>query len=194
MHDERDLVRRAHAGEAGAFRVLVERHQRDVYRLAYDLCGNHHDAEDLSQDVFIRAHRALGNFRADAKLSSWLYRITMNAFIDSRRRKPVQVVSLDGSPRPGESGVPPEIPAPGGAPDERAGSTRFQEDVERALESLSCRERTVFVMRHYHDMPIREIAASLSLAEGTVKSLLFRSIRKLRDRLEQYRDEAGGLA
>jgi RNA polymerase sigma-70 factor (ECF subfamily) len=192
MRDERDLVRRIQAGETAAFRDLVEHYQRDVYAIAYDLCGNHHDAEDLAQEVFIKAHRALAGFRADAKLSSWLYRITMNTFLDTRRRKPVQIVSLHGAGRDGADAL--DLPAPGAGPVGAVRAARLREDVERALEALSGQERTVFVMRHYHDMPIREISSVLSLAEGTVKSMLFRSIRKLRARLSQYRDEVGDLA
>lgn len=196
MLDERELVRRMQAGDRAAFRDLVGRYQRDVYALAYDLCGNHHDAEDLSQEVFIKAYRAIGGFRADARLGSWLYRITMNAYIDSKRRKPVQVVSIDAPARGGQEGDMPVVlpPARGAAPDAAAGAARFQRDVEQALEVLSAQERTVFVLRHYHDMRIHEISSSLSIAEGTVKSLLFRSVRKLRDRLADYRDEVGDLA
>jgi RNA polymerase sigma-70 factor (ECF subfamily) len=165
--------------------------------VAYDLSGNHHDAEDLSQEVFIKAFRAIGSFRADAKLTSWLYRITMNAHIDSRRRKPVALVSLDAAPSWSDvdDDAPRELVDRGVPhPDRLAGRARFQSDVEHALGGLSTRERSVFVLRHYHDMPIREIATSMSIAEGTVKSLLFRSIRKLRDRLSHYRDEVGDLA
>lgn len=195
MQDEYELVRRVQAGEASAFREFVQRYQHEVYGLAYDLCGNHHDAEDLSQEVFIKAHRALGTFRADAKPGSWLYRITMNAFLDSKRRKPVQIVSLH-APRDAQSGDdhPVDMPAPTAGPDRVTHSARVREDVEKALSALSSQERTVFVMRHYHDMPIKDISTSLSIAEGTVKSMLFRSIRKLRDRLAHYRDEAGDLA
>jgi RNA polymerase sigma-70 factor (ECF subfamily) len=192
MQDEYELVRRVQAGEASAFREFVQRYQRDVYGLAFDLCGNHHDAEDLSQEVFIKAHRALGNFRADSKPGSWLYRITMNTFLDSRRRKPVQIVSLN-APRSTPSGDdhPIDMPAPTAGPDRVTHSAQVRDDVERALDALSTQERTVFVMRHYHDMTIRDISTSLSIAEGTVKSMLFRSIRKLRVRLAQYRPEAG---
>ena len=194
MHDEYELVRRIQSGEASAFREFVQRYQRDVYGLAYDLCGNHHDAEDLSQEVFIKAHRALGSFRADAKPGSWLYRITMNTFLDSRRRKPVQLVSMH-APRD-ESGDdhPIDMPAPTAGHDRVTHSAQVRDDIERALGALSAQERTVFVMRHYQDMPIRDISTSLSIAEGTVKSMLFRSIRKLRDRLSHYREEAGDLA
>lgn len=195
MHDEYELVRRVQSGDPSAFRDFVQRYQRDVYGLAYDLCGNHHDAEDLSQEVFIKAHRALGSFRADAKPGSWLYRITMNTFLDSRRRKPVQLVSLH-APRDAESGDdhPIDMPAPTAGPDRVTHSAQVRDDIERALGALSAQERTVFVMRHYQDMPIRDISTSLSIAEGTVKSMLFRSIRKLRDRLSHYRNEAGDLA
>lgn len=198
MHDESSqLVERLRAGEPAAFREMVERYQRDVYALAYDLCGNHHDAEDLSQEVFIKAFRAFGSFRADAQLGSWLYRIAMNAHIDNKRRKPVQLVSIDA-----HLGDDPEQPAAErmvelaaeSRPDRTAGAARFQADVERALSALSTQERSVFVLRHYHDMKIGEISESLSIAEGTVKSLLFRSMRKLRDRLSHYRDEVGDLA
>ena len=197
MRDESpQLVERLRAGEPAAFREMVECYQRDVYALAYDLCGNHHDAEDLSQEVFIKAFRAIGSFRADARLGSWLYRITMNAHIDNKRRKPVPLVSIDtrddDDAQPGERML--EFASAEARPDQTAGAARFQRDVENALDALSAQERTVFVLRHYHDMKIGEISQNLSIAEGTVKSLLFRSMRKLRDRLSHYRDEAGDLA
>jgi RNA polymerase sigma-70 factor (ECF subfamily) len=193
MQDEQELVRRIQAGETSAFREFVQRYQREVYGLAYDLCGNHHDAEDLSQEVFIKAHRALGTFRAEARPGSWLYRITMNTFLDSTRRKPVQMVSLH-APRDTQSGDdhPIDMPAPTAGPDRVTHSAQVRDDIERALEVLSSQERAVFVMRHYQDMPIRDISHSLAIAEGTVKSMLFRSIRKLRDELGQYAGEAGG--
>ena len=200
MRDESpDLVERLRAGEPAAFREMVECYQRDVYALAYDLCGNHHDAEDLSQEVFIKAFRGVGSFRADARLGSWLYRITMNAHIDNKRRKPVQLVSIDAHAGDSEAERPLaerliDLAAAEARPDRAAGAARFQADVERALDALSAQERSVFVLRHYHDMKIGEISASLSIAEGTVKSLLFRSMRKLRDRLGQYRDGVGDMA
>jgi len=87
------------------------------------------------------------------------------------------------------------LPAAGGRdPDQSARADRFRQDVDRALDALTPQERTVFVLRHYNDMRIREISDSLSIAEGTVKSLLFRSVRKLRDRLSEYQGEVGDLA
>src|SRR5919201_3256309 len=81
-----DLISRAASGDPAAFQALVERHRSMVYRVAYQFAGNHHDAEDIAQEVFIKVYRSLDKFRQDAQLSSWLYRIVMNACIDHRRR------------------------------------------------------------------------------------------------------------
>src|SRR5215203_5187994 len=81
-----ELIARAAAGDPAAFQVLVEQHRTMVYRVAYQFAGNHHDAEDIAQDVFIKVYRSLARFRQDAQVTSWIYRIAMNACIDHRRR------------------------------------------------------------------------------------------------------------
>src|SRR4029079_507740 len=86
MSADTDLISRAAGGDASAFQALVERHRAMVYRVAYQFAGNHHDAEDIAQDVFIKISRSLDRFRQDAQLTSWMYRIVMNACIDHRRR------------------------------------------------------------------------------------------------------------
>jgi RNA polymerase sigma-70 factor, ECF subfamily len=192
MSDDRVLVRRIQNGDSAAFQELVEGYKQQVYYTAYDLSGNHHDAEDLSQEVFIKAYRGIGKFRSDARLGSWLHRITLNAYIDSRRKKARKMVTLvnkkdENDFDPLEAAVDEKT----GNPELAAESLKISEHVNDALESLSEQERIVFVMRHYHDMPLKEISQSLKIAEGTVKSLLFRSIRKLRERLSFYREELG---
>jgi RNA polymerase sigma-70 factor (ECF subfamily) len=192
MTDERALVRRIQNGDASAFEELVEGYKQQVYYLALDLSGNHHDAEDLSQEVFIKAYRGLGRFRSGAKISSWLHRITVNAYIDSQRKKAHKMVTLVD--RKDEHDFDPLEKAADevtGNPERAAASVGIGEHVEEALHRLSEQERAVFVMRHYHDMRLKEISKSLAVAEGTVKSLLFRSIRKLRDHLDFYKDELG---
>src|ERR687895_1471997 len=82
-----DLITRAAGGDAAAFQALVERHRSMVYRVAYQFAGNHYDAEDIAQEVFIKVYRSLDKFHQDAQLSSWMYRIVMNACIDHRRRQ-----------------------------------------------------------------------------------------------------------
>src|ERR671918_2683145 len=82
-----ELISRAAGGDPTAFQALVERYRSMVYRVAYQSAGNHHDAEDIAQEVFIKVYRSLDRFRQDAQLTSWLYRIAMNACIDHRRRQ-----------------------------------------------------------------------------------------------------------
>jgi RNA polymerase sigma-70 factor (ECF subfamily) len=85
--DDQKLVRQICKGDIASFRLLVERYKKKVYYLAYDMTGDHHDAEDISQEVFIKVFRFIKNFRQDAKLSSWLYQVTVNTCIDSQRKK-----------------------------------------------------------------------------------------------------------
>jgi RNA polymerase sigma-70 factor (ECF subfamily) len=190
VNEEQVLVERARNGEMGAFRELVERYKKKIYYLSLDLTGNHHDAEDLSQEVFIKAYRSLKNFRGDAKLNSWLYRITVNTCISQRRKKSVSVMTLqedfDGESSPqyqlSEGGVNhnPELSAEAGL---------MQQHIDKALQRLTPRERSIFVLRHYNDLPLKEIAQILKITEGTVKSMLFRAIKKLQKQLSFYRED-----
>ena len=189
MNDEQALVQRARNGEMGAFRELVELYKKKIYYLSLDLTGNHHDAEDLSQEVFIKAYRSLKNFRGDAKLNSWLYRITVNTCISQRRKKSVAAMTLqedfesESTPRffsESESSHNPE---------RHAEASLMQQHIDSALQQLTPRERSIFVLRHYNDLPLKEIAQILKITEGTVKSMLFRAIQRLQKKLAFYRKE-----
>lgn len=168
-----------------AFREVVEQHKRPVYALAYDLTGSHHDAEDLSQEVFIKAYRALPAFRGDAQMYSWLYRITVNTYLNKRRKKALRFRQLwdDFSYTASDDGI--------ARPDQEVEASTMQQHVEAALQHLSPRERSAFVLRHYQDYSIKEVAAVMDVAEGTVKSLLFRAVKKLRTTLDFYREDLG---
>ena len=97
-----DLISRAAGGDTAAFQPLVEQHRSMVYRVAYQFAGNHYDAEDIAQDVFIKVYRSLPRFRQDAQFTSWIYRIAMNACIDHRRRQsPAAVVPSPTARRAG---------------------------------------------------------------------------------------------
>lgn len=186
MNDEQRLIDRAQKGDTDAFRRLVERSRITTYRLAYDLTGNRHDAEDLSQEVYIRAFRGLGGFRGESKWSSWLHRITVNTYLDHRRSKKDTVEYDDETENPDGMVHPSPNPAPAG-PDARAEAGIIQEHIDRALTSLTPQERSVFVLRHYQDMPLKEIAAAMDIAEGSVKTYLFRAVRRLQKHLSFYR-------
>jgi RNA polymerase sigma-70 factor, ECF subfamily len=188
--DEQLLIRRAQQGDTDAFRQLVERSKITTYRLAYDLTGNRHDAEDLSQEAYIRAFRGLAGFRAEAKWSSWLHRITLNTFLDHKRAKKMNV-EFDDETETTETMNPDHHTPHTPGPEKSAEAGVIRQHVERALGCLSAQERSVFVLRHYHDLPLREIAATLEIAEGTVKVHLFRAVRRLQKELHFYRTDFG---
>lgn len=192
MKEEQVLVRRIQQGENSAFRELVERYKKNIYNLAYDLTGNHHDAEDLSQEVFIKAFRSMSKFRDDAKLSSWLYRITVNTAISQKRKKSVSHMQLQENFEENVSELnqnsETEISR---NPEKNAEAKLMQEHFEIALQKLTPREKSIFVLRHYNDLPQKEIAEILKINLGTVKSMLFRAIKKLQKELAFYRDDLG---
>jgi len=194
--DEQLLIDRAQQGDREAFRQLVERSNVDVYRLAYDMTRNRQDAEDVSQEVFIRAYRSLTRFRREAKWSTWLYRITVNLCLDHREmqsRKRMEYRDDIGNEDTSSGSAHADgrsSPAPR-TPDRETESVMIQENIEEALSRLPLQERAVFTLRHYHDLPLKEIAETMQIAEGTVKSHLFRALQRLRHELAFYRKDIG---
>ncbi|MCK5077700.1 MAG: RNA polymerase sigma factor [Calditrichia bacterium] len=188
IHEE---IEKIQAGDMDAFRSFVERNRERIYYLARDLTGNHHDAEDLSQDVFIKAYQSISKFRKEAKVQTWLYRITVNAFIDKKRKKVLNIVSLTPdnekskkTPEPMEEGV-------NGSPERYVDSGIIQKSIQKALEQLAPKEKSVFVLKHYKHLTIKEISSTLKIAEGTVKSLLFRAVQKMQKHLSFFKKDLG---
>ena len=182
--DERSLIEGMARGDRAAFQEFVEQYKKKVYFLALDMVGNAVDAEDISQEVFLKVFRSFATFRKGAKLSSWLYRVTYNASIDHLRRKkfvpePVGDDVLESRSQE-DAGLPPR-----GAMDPAlaAESSLLQARISRALENVSPQEKAVFLLRHYDDLMLKDIASSLGLSIGSVKSYLFRAVRKLQKEL-----------
>ena len=191
MADERLLIKQAKQGDMEAFHELVESSKLNVYLLAFDMLRNRHDAEDVSQDVFLQAYRSLDKFRGDAKWSTWLYRITVNTCLDKNKSAMKKALDYrDDIGSDGPTGISRQ-PHDAVLPDRSAESTFIQGHIERALGCLSTQERTVFVLRHYHDLSLKQIAESLSVAEGTVKSYLFRAVQRLQRELAFYKTDLG---
>ena len=182
--DEDAIVEGMTRGDPQAFRELVECYKRKVYYLALDIAGNPVDAEDISQEVFLKVFRSFSTFRRGARLGSWVYRITYNAAIDHLRRKgaapqPVGDEVLESLSRV-EAGLPPRGAADPGADLE---ASQLQARIARALEKVSPQEKAVFVLRHYEDLKLKDIAETLGLSIGSVKSYLFRAVHKLQKEL-----------
>jgi RNA polymerase sigma-70 factor (ECF subfamily) len=169
------------------FKSLVENHKKMVYYIAFDMLHNHHDAEDVSQEVFIKVFSSIDRFRKDAKMSSWIYQITVNTCIDNLRRKrgkkekiAEHVLHDAGEFHSPGSGTYQHDPA------KNAEGQILQKKIDFALENVSPKERSVFVMRHYNGFKVHEIAETLGVSDGTVKSLLFRAVKKLKKELKDH--------
>jgi len=167
-----------------SFREIVDTHKRGVYYLALDLTGNHHDAEDLSQEVFIKAHRGLARFRGESGMYTWLRRIAINTYLNKKRKKALTLMRFFGEDDDADRSSNEDR-----SPAQDAEGTNVREHINRALEKLTSRERTAFVLRHHQDMSTREVAESMEVASGTVKSLLFRATRKLQSELAYLKQE-----
>jgi len=186
-----DLITRAAGGDAAAFQALVERHRSMVYRVAYQFAGNHFDAEDIAQEVFIKVYRSLDKFRQDAQLSSWMYRIVMNACIDHRRRAmPTGAAPFGEEAEHKMLNTPEESPGP----EDTTYAGELGEVLEKEIARLPPGQRVVFVMRHHQGLKLGEIAAALGLAEGTVKRQLHAAVHRLRHALSGSNVTAGGRA
>jgi len=181
-------VERTLAGERDAFRVLVERHSQNVFRLAYRMTGNQQDAEEVVQEAFLRAYQKLGQFEARANFGTWVYRIAANYAIDrmrqkqkeDARREPARDESADGVEDDLMNRVADDAPTP----ERLTQSLELRKQMEQALAALSHAERTAFVMRHWEGCGIEEIAAVLKSNSGAAKNTVFRAVQKLRLALE----------
>jgi RNA polymerase sigma-70 factor (ECF subfamily) len=178
------VVARVKAGDHDAFRHLVERHSRSVFRLAYRLTGHEQDAEDVVQETFLRAFREIRRFEARSSFATWLYRITVNCSHDLLRQRPRagSRPSLDDP----ESRVAAELADPSAAADplRELASRRIDERVRTAMNGLSDQERSAFVMRHFEGLSIEDIGRVLDLKTSAAKHSIFRAVHKLRRALE----------
>jgi RNA polymerase sigma-70 factor (ECF subfamily) len=187
-NDEKILIERLIRGDELAFRDLVEQNKKKIFYLAYDFTGNMHDAEDISQEVFIKVYSRMKTFKRDSKLSSWLYRITINACIDKYRKKSVFhkkfQVDKELEELPYDSFEQGKIEE---SPEMLVEAQSIQRDISEALKKVSARERSVFILRHYNHLSLNDISEILGISVGAVKSFLFRAIQKLRKELSIYR-------
>ncbi len=186
--DDRQLVINAQNGDQKAFGKLIKRYQDKVLFLAYDLVGNYSDAQDIAQNAFMRAMRGLSSFKAQSTFSTWLYRIVVNLTIDHKRaisRRRTYSFDEHTSEDSDQSYVD-LFDSDDKLPDEIAELKDFDRQVKQIIESLPHNQKVAFVMRHYHDMDMTEIANVLNCKPGTVRSHLFRAIAKLRSSLKDF--------
>jgi RNA polymerase sigma-70 factor (ECF subfamily) len=188
-------VERTLAGDRDAFRILVERHSRNVYGLAYRMTGNPHDAEEVVQEAFLRAYQKLSQFASRANFGTWVYRIAANYAIDRMRQKKSEDANRALPARQTEDGLELDlmstVPDAAPSPERLAQSGQLATEMRRALTQLTPAERTAFVMRHWGGSGIEEIAEALKSSTSAAKNTVFRSVQKLRKALDPFVEQRG---
>jgi len=180
---EADLIARTLAGDADAFATLVRRHRATVVRVAWRILGEKQEAEDVAQEAFVRAYRALATFDRSRPLGPWLYRIAANLSLNrlKRRRATVPLVGGDGEPLP----LPDTAPGPEG----HLLQAEAQAQLRREIAALPEHYRRVIELRHLHDLSYQAIADELDVPLSDVKSWLFRARQRLKQRLLEDGEE-----
>jgi RNA polymerase sigma-70 factor (ECF subfamily) len=173
----------ARDGDSEAFRALVERHSRAVYRLAHRMTGSVQDAEDVVQDTFLKAYRQLSRFESRANFSTWLHRIAVNCSIDLIRSRPHREAGHDPSDLD-QFGADADAGLRQVSPERLMLSSEVQDRVNAAMATLSRMERAAFVLRHFEGRSIDEISRALGLKTNATKHSVFRAVRKMRTALE----------
>jgi RNA polymerase sigma-70 factor (ECF subfamily) len=188
-------VERTLAGEREAYRVLVERHSAYVYRVAYRMTGNSHDAEEVVQEAFLRAYQKLQQFTGNANFGTWVYRIAVNYAIDRLRQKKNEDARREAPSRAaeGESETDPleKLKDTAPSPERLAGNAQLARKMQDALDMLTPAERTAIVMRHWDGCGIEEIAAVLKSNSSAAKNTVFRAVQKLRLALKPFAQGRG---
>jgi RNA polymerase sigma-70 factor, ECF subfamily len=177
---DRALMARLAAGDREALAPLMERHYRRLYRIALSYLRNPDDALDAVQETFVKAFQNAGRWDGSAEVGPWLSRIAVNDSIDRYRRGKRRSATIAplGDDDHDERVVAEEV-----SPEQRVLGREVGERIARALRGLPERQRTVFVLRHYDELSLEEIAETLELSLGTVKSSLHRAVYRLRERL-----------
>lgn len=193
---EQELIARAQAGDCEAFCALARRYERRIYSLALHYCRAAPDAEDLTQEVWLRAFRALAGFRGDASFYTWLRQITIHVFLNQRRGPAARHAVMTTSELSQS-----ELDAHDCSLTHDAEAALHDRllvvQVLAALGELPAQQRLIFLLKHNEGMTYEEIASALDCAPGTVKKALFRAVTKLRARFcvpDERTDEATNLA
>ena len=193
-HTDAAAVALARDGDSDAFRALVERHGRAVFRVAHRMTGSPQDAEDVVQETFLRAYKQLGRFESRANFGTWLHRIAVNCSIDLIRSRPHREAGHDTVDLEQLGAGLESRDTARSSPERLMLSTEVQDRINAAMGALSQMERAAFVLRHFEGRSIDEISQSLGLKTNAAKHSIFRAVKKMRVALEPLVAPDGRLA
>jgi RNA polymerase sigma-70 factor (ECF subfamily) len=174
--NDAELVARCRAGETAAFDVLVERHRKPVYQVCYRFTGNHEDASDLAQDVFLRAYRALGTFKGNSAFGTWLYRVAVNVCLNRKALKRLPTEPLERREFTDRTDDP---------ADRQVIRKQAAAAVRTAIAQLPEKQRATMILRIYQELPHEEIASILGSSVGAVKANFFHALANLKKLLRE---------
>src|SRR5688572_7678008 len=176
----------ARDGDSEAFRALVERHGRAVFRLAHRMTGNCQDAEDVVQETFLKAYRQLPRFESRARFGTWLHRIAVNCAVDLLRSRPRREQIEDDDTHERMASASDAVGKYAMSPERLMASTEVGGRVTNAMAGLSALERAAFVLRHVEGLSIAEVSDTLGIRDNAAKHCVFRAVRKMRLALEPF--------
>jgi RNA polymerase sigma-70 factor, ECF subfamily len=180
--NEPELIRRAQAADTGAFCQLASLYERRIYSLALHYCHDRQDAEDLSQEVWLKAYQAIGQFRHESTFYTWIRRITINCFLNWQRTSFFRWRKITGQLTDVNAGTEPltlQLPNVESTLNDRILFAK----VMQALAQLTPRQRLIFLLKHHEGMTYEEIAAAVGCSSGTAKKAVARALGKLREQL-----------
>ncbi len=179
--NDRKIVAEIQNGDQNAFRQLFEKYQHLVFNISFHMSGDREEAEDITQAVFIKIFHAIGKFRNEAKLSSWIYRITLNTYLKRKRRKKLENwISLEFLFQ-GKEQLQPVSPEP--PPDRQLEMAENEQIEQKAIQSLPERQKTALVLHRYENLSYEEIATVMKISLSAVESLLHRAKDNLTKKL-----------
>lgn len=185
--DENKLIERATIGDPAAFNRLMEMHEKRMYAVALRMFGNREDAQDSLQEAMLRVYRSIGGFKGQSSFGTWVYRITMNTCLDEiRRKKNKQSASLDNMLDQGWAPTD-----EGASPEKRVMQQEMRKSIAQSIQELPEDMRSAIIMRDVHGYSYEEIADTLNVNVGTIKSRISRGREKLREKLSNFSELFG---
>ncbi len=187
VHPDVALVARAKEGDTAAFEQLVRQYERQIFRVAQHITQNREDAEDITQDVFLKAYEKLEQFQGNSKFSTWLVRIAVNeSLMRLRKRKTSKTVSMNEDVHTEDGSIPRDFAEWRPNPEQIFGQSELGDILRRTIQGLPPGFRTVFTLRDIENLSTEETAEALGLSVPAVKSRLLRARLQLRERLSRY--------